>query len=207
MNINLNTLDCRASKIIKNDTNFLGNENPILNFYVGIWVGGHPPANVSHGSKGAQEKFTSFDAHDIPAAGRGKSSIWKTAQKFNFTGIEIVCVEPILRKSMKINYSDYYKHIVFNVNHSHVKLWNMNDLAVFLKNHKHLSNKKIKYYFNVEKLICYNHLSLGFSYMSKTHQYCDLDLRLISLLRHLVTDTSGTLWSIATFFITIVSYY
>ena len=75
----------------------------------------------------------------------------------------------------------------------------MNDLAIFLKNHKHLSNKKIKYYFNVEKLICYNHLSLGFSYMSKTHQYCDLDLRLISLLRHLVTDTTGTLRSIATF--------
>ena len=116
-----------------------------------------------------------------------------------------------LWKSMKINYSVYNKQTVFIFNHVfnhlHVKLWKMNDLAVFLKNHKHLSNKKIKYYFNVEKLICYNHLSLGFSYMSKTHQYCDLELRLISLLRHLVTDTTGTLWSIATFFIIIVSYY
>ena len=58
-NLNLKSLDCRASKIISNDTKLeeipweLDVENPLFNFCVGVWVGGHPPANFSHASKDA----------------------------------------------------------------------------------------------------------------------------------------------------------
>ena len=53
-NLNLKNLDCRAWKIIGNDTKAepipweLNIEIPRLNFCVGVWVDGHPQANCSH---------------------------------------------------------------------------------------------------------------------------------------------------------------
>ena len=32
-----------------------------ISWDLGVWVGGHPPANFSYGSKDAQENSTSFD--------------------------------------------------------------------------------------------------------------------------------------------------
>ena len=55
--MNLNSSDCRASKTFSNDTKLetipweLDIENPLFNLCVGVWVGGHPPANLSHTSK------------------------------------------------------------------------------------------------------------------------------------------------------------
>ena len=59
-NLNLNSSDCSASKIISNDTrpepiSWFDIENSIFNFCVGVWVVGHLPTNFSHGSKDAQE--------------------------------------------------------------------------------------------------------------------------------------------------------
>ena len=51
---NLTSSDCRASKIIWNDTKpepiswELNIENPIFNFCLGVWVGGHDATNFSH---------------------------------------------------------------------------------------------------------------------------------------------------------------
>ena len=56
-NLNLNSSDCRASKIISNDTKLeeipweLNVENPLFNFCVGVWDGGNPGANFSDISK------------------------------------------------------------------------------------------------------------------------------------------------------------
>ena len=50
----LNTSYCRALKIISNDTLLesvpweLNIENTIFNFCIGVWVGGHPWANLLH---------------------------------------------------------------------------------------------------------------------------------------------------------------
>ena len=58
--MNLNSSHCRASKIISNDTKLeeipweLDVENPLFNFCVGVWVGGHAPANFLYISKDAQ---------------------------------------------------------------------------------------------------------------------------------------------------------
>ena len=52
--------DCRASKIICNDTELepipwvLNIENPFLKLCVGAWVGEHRPATFCYGSKDAQ---------------------------------------------------------------------------------------------------------------------------------------------------------
>ena len=59
-NLNLNSSDCRASKIIWNVTKLgpisweLNIEYPIFNFCVGVWVGEHHRANFSHKPKDAQ---------------------------------------------------------------------------------------------------------------------------------------------------------
>ena len=55
----------------------MNNENPILKFYVGVWVGGHPRVNLSCGSKDAQENFASFDGYKILAAERGENFYMK----------------------------------------------------------------------------------------------------------------------------------
>jgi len=47
-------------------------ENQLFDFCVGVWVGGHPPANLSHTSKDAQLNFTSFDTNLMGAIGRRK---------------------------------------------------------------------------------------------------------------------------------------
>ena len=76
--MNLNSSDCRASKIIQNDTKLdpiswePNIENEIFIFCVGVWVGGHPPANFSYISKDAQLNSTSFDINDVTGGDRGK---------------------------------------------------------------------------------------------------------------------------------------
>ena len=51
-NSNLNSSHCGASKIIWNETKLeaipweLDVENPLFNFCVGVWIGGHPPAKL-----------------------------------------------------------------------------------------------------------------------------------------------------------------
>ena len=60
LNLNLNSSDCRTRKIISNDIKLeaipweLDIENQLFNFCVGVWVGGHAPANFSYISKDAQ---------------------------------------------------------------------------------------------------------------------------------------------------------
>ena len=59
-NLNPNSSDCRASKIISNDIKLepifweLNLKNQLFNFCVGIWVGDHPRTNFSHRPKDAQ---------------------------------------------------------------------------------------------------------------------------------------------------------
>ena len=59
-NLNLNSSDCRASKIISNDIKLeptaleLNLKNQLFNFCLGVRVGGHPRANFSHRLKDAQ---------------------------------------------------------------------------------------------------------------------------------------------------------
>ena len=59
-NLNLNSSDCRASKIIYNDIKLepisweLNLKNRLFNFCAGVCVGGHRPTNFSHISKDAQ---------------------------------------------------------------------------------------------------------------------------------------------------------
>ena len=85
-NLNLNSSDCRASKIICNDSNLdaipwkLNIENPRFSICVSVWVGRNPPTNLSYGSKDAQENFISFDTNldSIPwelNSGNQRSSI------------------------------------------------------------------------------------------------------------------------------------
>ena len=70
--------DCRASKIIANDTKpepislELNIENRIFNFCVGVWVGGHEATNFLHISKDAQENSTYFDTDVVTGSDREK---------------------------------------------------------------------------------------------------------------------------------------
>ena len=61
-------------------------ENQLFDFCVGVWVGGHLPATLSHASKDAQYNFTSFDTNLMGA-------VRKTVQKMNFTGVKIAWVD------------------------------------------------------------------------------------------------------------------
>ena len=54
----------------------LNNENPVLNFRVGVRVGGHPPANFSYGSKDVLENSTFFDTNLMGSVGRRKKNIF-----------------------------------------------------------------------------------------------------------------------------------
>ena len=68
-NLNLNSSDCSAWKMIKNDAKLesiswdLKIENRFLNFCVGVWVGGHLATIFSQRSKDAHENSTSFDTN------------------------------------------------------------------------------------------------------------------------------------------------
>ena len=55
-------------------THFLGTKqaNPLFNFCVGVWVGGHPRANVPFRSKDAQENSTFSDIIVVTEGDRGK---------------------------------------------------------------------------------------------------------------------------------------
>ena len=69
--MNLNSSDCRASKIIFNDSKLepisweLNVGNQLLNFCVGVGVGGHDATNFTCISKDAQENSTSFDTNPV----------------------------------------------------------------------------------------------------------------------------------------------
>ena len=92
LNLNLNSLDCKASKIISNDTPLepisweLNVGNQCFNFCVGVGVGGQDATNFSHISKDAQENSTSFDTNCMSAAGRGKKLWSKNCPKNGFYG-------------------------------------------------------------------------------------------------------------------------
>ena len=78
--IKLNDSDCRAWKIISNDTLIepisweLLVENQNFNLRVGVWVGGQPSTNFKYFFKDAQENPTSFATH-YSRGRRGKNSI------------------------------------------------------------------------------------------------------------------------------------
>ena len=57
-------------------------------FCVGVWVGGHLPANFSYCSKDAQKASTSFDNNLMGAVGRLKKLYTKYRQKIRFYGGE-----------------------------------------------------------------------------------------------------------------------
>ena len=92
-NLNLNSSDCRASKIICNDSNLdaipwkLNIENPRFSICVSVWVGRNPPTNLSYGSKDAQENFISFDTNLMGVVRRRKKLYTKNRQKIYFTGV------------------------------------------------------------------------------------------------------------------------
>jgi len=71
--LNRNSSNCKAPKIIFNDTELepvsweLRIENTLVNFCVGVGMGGHDATNFSHISKEAPENFKPFDKNlDIP---------------------------------------------------------------------------------------------------------------------------------------------
>ena len=70
-NSNLKNSDWRSSQVIWNDTRVklifweTKREYPILSFGVGVWVGGPPSTNFSHGSIDAQDNFKSFDVNVV----------------------------------------------------------------------------------------------------------------------------------------------
>ena len=84
-NLNLNNWDCRASKIIWNDTNAeqisweINIENSIFIFCVGVWVGGYP--RKTHSYRWQTREFYIFC--------RAWNSHCKTARKFDFPGLKL----------------------------------------------------------------------------------------------------------------------
>ena len=64
-------------------------ENQRFDFCVGVWVGGHSPATLSHTSKDAQFNFTSFDTNLMGAVERRKSYDRKTVQKWILRGLNL----------------------------------------------------------------------------------------------------------------------
>ena len=86
-NLNLNASDCRASKIIPNDTKLepisweLNLKNPLFNFCLGVWVRGHDATNVSHIPKSAQKNSTSFNTNVTTRDYRGKMVLYEKPTK------------------------------------------------------------------------------------------------------------------------------
>ena len=84
-NLNLNNWDCRASKIIWNDTKAeqisweINIENSIFIFCVGVWVGGYP--RKTHSYRWQTREFYIFC--------RAWNSHCKTARKFDFPGFKL----------------------------------------------------------------------------------------------------------------------
>ena len=115
-NLNLNSSDCIAQKIIWNDTKLepipweLNMKNQFFDFCVGVLVSGHHLANLSHTSKDAKLNSTSFDPYEIPATRRGKSSLLKTTQKFVFTWAEIAWVELKSNKLESLTSSTWWRY-------------------------------------------------------------------------------------------------
>ena len=87
LNLNLNSSDCRARKIISNDTKLeaipweLDDGNPLFKFCVGVWVRGQDGTNFSHISNDAQENSTSFDTDFVLEGGVGNMGLNEKATK------------------------------------------------------------------------------------------------------------------------------
>ena len=65
-------------------------ENQLFDFCVGVWVGGHSPATLSHTSKDAQFNFTSFDTNLMGAIGRRKKAMTeKQSKKWILRGLKL----------------------------------------------------------------------------------------------------------------------
>jgi len=81
-NLNLNSLDCGALKII----------------CVDVWVDGYSATNFPHRSKYAQENYTSFDTNLIGAVGRRKKAWPKNCQKWILRGLKLrgLSLNPII---------------------------------------------------------------------------------------------------------------
>ena len=69
-------------------------QNQLLNFCVGVWVGGQDATKFSQVSKDAHQHSTSFDINVLTEGGRGKKGFEsKTDKKLKITGVEIAWVE------------------------------------------------------------------------------------------------------------------
>ena len=97
-NSDRNSSNCRASKIIPNDTKLdtislgLNMRNPFCNICVAVGVRGPDAANFTDISTDAQKNFTSFDTNPNLGAMR---QIWfwiETDQKTEITWVEIAWV-------------------------------------------------------------------------------------------------------------------
>ena len=95
-NLNMKYSDCRASKIIWNDTKLgpvfleLNIENTLLSICVGVSVGGHLPTNFLY----ARENFTSFEINIVRGAAGEISYFkygfeYKTDQKLKIAGLKL----------------------------------------------------------------------------------------------------------------------
>ena len=86
-NFNLNSSNYRASKIIYNDIKLdpisweLNLINPLFNFCLTVWVGGHPWANLWPRSKDAHKDSTSFDINVVTVGDRGNMVLNKKLGK------------------------------------------------------------------------------------------------------------------------------
>ena len=97
-NLNLNSSDCRASKIISNNTKLeaipreLDVENPLFSFCVGVW--GTVCDKLFICIKRCVRKFHIFWYQCRPGGRWRKYGFeWKTDQKSEITGVEIAWVE------------------------------------------------------------------------------------------------------------------
>ena len=97
-NLNLNNSDCRASKIISNNTKLeaipreLDVENPLFSFCVGVW--GTVCDKLFICIKRCVRKFHIFWYQCRPGGRWRKYGFeWKTDQKSEITGVEIAWVE------------------------------------------------------------------------------------------------------------------
>ena len=95
-NLNLNSSDCRALKIITNDTKLepisweLNLKNSCFFICVGVWVRGQDAANFWHIWKDAQKNFASFDTN-VVLGGAGANMVLneKPTKNWKLRGLKL----------------------------------------------------------------------------------------------------------------------
>ena len=95
-NLNLNSSDCRALKIITNDTKLepisweLNLKNSCFFICVGVWVRGQDAANFWHVSKDAHKNSASFDINFMVVGdGANMVSHEKPTKKWKLRGLKL----------------------------------------------------------------------------------------------------------------------